>query len=101
MENMEKKEGVCEVGKGGCCSSMGHMHCHCGRHHLVKIILKLFIVIIIFWCGFQLGAMTGLIRAERGSGNNFRTMRGYNYSGNTQVNPVTPGVGITTPPVTQ
>lgn len=86
MENMDKKQGEnmcegCGCNHGGCCGS--HMHgCHGGKHHLVKIILKLFIVIIIFWCGFKLGVMAGLLREGYGRGNDFGMMRGYNYSNN-------------------
>jgi hypothetical protein len=60
MENVEKKE--CECGM----HSMGGHGCHGGKCHLVKIILKIFIVILIFWCGFKLGDMTGSIRSESG-----------------------------------
>lgn len=71
MENMDKKEcgGMCgEGGHGGCCGGMGHMHgCH-GRHHLMKVILKLIIIAIIFCFGFQLGVMTGFIKAQSGYG---------------------------------
>jgi hypothetical protein len=75
MENEEKKGCGCGEGKCGC-GPMGQMHgCH-GKHHLVKVILKLVIVIIIFWCGFQLGVITGSIRAGYGHENNFRMMQG-------------------------
>lgn len=79
---MEPQGNGCD--HGGNCGCMGHMHgCHGGRHHLVKIILKLFIVIIIFWCGFKLGEITGSIRAEYGRGNSFGMMNRYNnYSNN-------------------
>ena len=89
MENVDKK--CCEDGSKGCCQS-GSCHgmqsmcgcghgCHGGKHHLVKIILKLFIVIIIFWCGLKLGEMTGSIRSEYGYGNRsgFGMMRGNNF----------------------
>lgn len=87
MENLDKKqgEGMCAgCGQCGYCSGMGHMHgCHGGRHHLLKIILKLLIVIIIFWCGFKLGVITGSIRGGYVRENNFGMMRGYNnYSNN-------------------
>jgi len=82
MENMDKKEcgDVCKNSScSGCCGGMGCMHgmhgC-CGRkRHLLKIILKIVIVIIIFSCGFKLGEMTGIIRAEYGRVNNFGMMR--------------------------
>ena len=63
MENMDKKDCGCAEGK--CmCGGMGHMHgCH-GRHHLVKVILKIFIIILIFWCGFTLGQQVGFIKAN-------------------------------------
>jgi hypothetical protein len=66
MENMDKKEGM-----GGC-------GCHGGKCHLVKIILKIIIVILIFWSGFKLGVITGAIREEYGRGGyGGGMMRGY------------------------
>ena len=79
MENVDKKEGEnkCEKCGGPCtCGGMGHMHgCHGGRHCLVKMILKIVIVILIFWCGFKLGEMTGIIRSGYGH-NDFKMMQG-------------------------
>lgn len=74
----------------------GHEHCHGGKHHLVKMILKLVIIILIFWCGFKLGEITGSIRYGRGmeNRNDFRMMQGYNYSNNI---PNTNGVVVPTP----
>ena len=72
--NMENKKcedcakGVCQG--GSCCgmhSMWGH-GCHGGKHHLVKMILKIIIVILIFWCGFRLGETTGFIKAQLGYG---------------------------------
>ena len=89
---MEKKEccggGMCG---GGSCGGMGCMHgCHGGKHHLVKIILKLIIIGIIFCFGFRLGAMTGFLKAQSGYGSlkggdgfGWGMMRGYNYSDQT------------------
>jgi hypothetical protein len=80
MENMEKKcEGGCKCGScGGMQQGMGGCGCHHGgRHHLMKMILKLVIVIIIFWCGFKLGEMTGFIQAQYGRG---MMMRGGNFN---------------------
>ena len=54
---------------------MGGCGCHGGKHHLVKMILKLIIVMLIFWFGFSLGQMTGFIKAEGGRG---MMMRGGN-----------------------
>jgi hypothetical protein len=65
MENMDKKE--CGCGMGGC--GMGHMGgcgCYGGKHHLLRVVLKILIVILIFWCGFRLGELTGTIRGEYG-----------------------------------
>lgn len=87
--NMDKKcddcaKGVCQ---GGACCGMSRMGmcghgCHGGKHHLVKMILKIIIVILIFWCGFKLGEMTGFIKAQSGYGTSqrggFGMMRGYN-----------------------
>jgi hypothetical protein len=80
MENMDKKE--CGACGGGCCGGM-HMHgCHDRKRHLLKMILKIVIIVLIFWCGFQLGQMTGFIKAEYGRG---IMMRGYgnNLNNNT------------------
>lgn len=60
MENMDKKQWGDMESKDSCGCGMHHG----GKHHLIKIILKLVIVIIIFWCGFQLGQMTGFIKAS-------------------------------------
>jgi hypothetical protein len=84
MENMEKKQcgdmcGCKSACQGGSCGGMQGMYgCHGGKRHLMKVVLKLLIVIIIFWCGFKLGVMTGFIRAEYGNGNGYRMMQGYN-----------------------
>ena len=77
MENFDKKQWGDESKDDGC--GCGHHH---GKHGLVKMILKLIIIIIIFWCGYQLGNITGYIRAEGGLGimsnrANFGMMRGY------------------------
>jgi len=82
MDETNKKECGCGEGKCDCGGKMGHMHGCCGKHHLVKIILKLIIVIIIFWCGFKLGMITGSIRGGEVRGN-YGVMRGvYNLPNN-------------------
>lgn len=89
--NMDKREGgnMCCGGKdcchGGNCGGMQSMSmcgCHGGRRHLMKMILKIVIVILIFWCGFKLGQMTGFIQAEGGYGRTSISsmMRGYGYN---------------------
>ncbi len=80
MENTEKK---CECGMHPM-GPMGYHGCHGGKHHLIKIILKIIIVILIFWCGFKLGNITGSIRGEYGHGNRggVQMMRGYNNFNN-------------------
>ena len=63
----------------------GYCHHH-GKHHLVKMILKLIIIIIVFWMGYQLGNITGSIKAGHGSMNrvNYGMMGGWNGgAGNT------------------
>ncbi len=110
MENVDKKENECEGCKGACQSGScfgskfmcGH-GCHGGKRHLVRMILKLIIVIIIFWCGFKLGEISGSIRAEYGhktfERGDFGMMRGGNY-GYFQ-NPSDVNGGVETPaPVT-
>jgi len=57
---------------------MGGCGCHGGRHHLFKMLLKIVIVILIFWSGFKLGVITGAIRGEYGRGGyDSGMMRGY------------------------
>ena len=103
MENLDKKEGgyTCQnCGHSGCCGSMCDMHgCHGGRRHLIKMILKIVVIILIFWCGFKLGEMTGFFRAQYGGGNrelggSFGMMRGgwndYYNNTPTTVAPTTP-----------
>jgi len=82
MENVEKKEcGGCGEGKCGCGGAMGSMcKCHGKYYHLVKVILKLIIIIIIFWCGFKLGVITGSIRGGYYGHTNFGMMRGGGYA---------------------
>ena len=94
MENLDKKQcgdnGCKSSCQGGTCGEMHSMSgcggCHGGKHHLKKMILKLIIVILIFWCGFKLGEITGSIRAEIGQTrgtSGWGMMRGYsNYSNN-------------------
>ena len=90
MENMDKKCGEmcghsCAGGScGGCCDMQMHgCHgCHGGKRHLLKVLLKLIILALIFMFGFNLGQMTGFIKAEYGrgalgGGNNWRMMGGY------------------------
>ena len=109
MENMDKKTCGCSVCQaGGSCGGgqgmCGHHGC-CGKHHLVKIILKIFIVIL-FWCGFQLGQESGFIKATygremRGSEHQYGMMQsgGWNNYSNTQVVPTTPGIPTTQAPM--
>ena len=70
MENMDKKTCGCSACQaGGSCGGAQPMcggHGCCGKHHLVKMILKIFIVILIFWCGFTLGQESGFIKATYG-----------------------------------
>ena len=88
MENMNNKESEnvcgCEC-HGGMNSAMMHsMHgmamggcgCHGGKNYLIKTILKLIIIIIIFWCGFKLGEITGSIRADGFGGRTMTIHRG-------------------------
>jgi hypothetical protein len=73
MENMDKK--VCSgCGNSSCtCGGSMGMGCMHGFHHhgkygLMRMILKIVIVILIFWCGFKLGNIVGYVRAESGRG---------------------------------
>jgi hypothetical protein len=99
--NMEKKNCACGGSCGGNCGGGCGMQmhgCHSGKYHLMKMILKIVIIILIFWCGFKLGEMTGFVRAEYGrgtmmDGGGFGMMRG-GYSGNGMMNP---GTGTATP----
>ena len=54
--NMDKKVCGCGGGMGGGnCGGMGMHGCHGGKYHLMKVILKLVILIIVFWCGLKAG----------------------------------------------
>lgn len=80
MENCDKKEECCK--EKSCCMSMGKCGMYGKKHCLVKMILKIVIIILIFWCGYKLGLITGFIKAELGSGFNrggFEMMKGDNY----------------------
>lgn len=98
MENIDKKNcgEMCghSCAGGSCGGSCGmQMHgCHGGRRHIVRMILKLILIALIFCFGFNLGQMTGFIKAEYGRGINnygYGMMRGYNSNGIIQT-PVTP-----------
>lgn len=85
MENLDKKQ--CDSCEHGSCGGMGmHGCCHGGKHHLLKVILKLVIIMLVFFFGFKIGVMTGYLQAGYGrgafEGNGFGIMRGYNYSNN-------------------
>ncbi len=101
--NMDKKVCGCGGGMGGGnCGGMGMHGCHGGKYHLMKVILKLVILIIVFWCGLKLGEMTGFVRAEYGRGtmtrSDFGMMRGgnsdYGYANLPMMN-VSPAVPAT------
>ena len=78
MENLDKKQ--CECGMHSAGSMMDCHGCHGGKHHLIKIILKLVILIIIFWCGFKLGEITGYIKsASRSQDSGFRMIDRSNF----------------------
>ena len=119
MENSDKKcetcgsseckgcgQGQCGSCHGGMCSSMMKHGCCGGRHSLFRVILKIVIVVIIFWCGFKIGEMTGFIRAEYGGGYNmmdgngfgFRMMRGGYYNSIPVINPSANPSGTTPVP---
>ena len=78
MENNMDKP-VCGGMCGGSCGGCGGMHgmggcgCHGGKSHLMKVILKIVIMILIFWCGFKLGVMTGSLQAFYGGGMRYET----------------------------
>ena len=79
MSEVENKEMNDSCKCEGSCKCWGHCHgmhgcCHGGKYHLVRMILKMIIVILIFWAGFQIGQMTGYLRAGEG-----RMMRGGGY----------------------
>ena len=109
MENCEKK--CCEGGEskdccksgGSCCGMfMGGHGCHGRKHCLLRIVLKIVIVLLIFWAGFKLGEMTGYVKANLGSGwekNGSWMMKGFNYPKNNlnQNSGVNPPVNNGTP----
>ena len=79
---------------------MGCMHgCHHhGKYGLVRMILKIVIVILIFWCGFRLGNIVGSVRGAGYERNSFGMMRTNFSQGIPVTNPSTP---TTLTPVTQ
>ena len=95
MENIDKKECGCGMHQMGGCGCPG---CHGGKHHLIKIILKIIIIILIFWCGFKLGDITGSIRGGYGREIGSQMMRGWNSNSNSVV---TPSSGTPIPPATK
>ncbi len=90
MENMDKKDecGNCEqcCQKCGQCGSgchhggmNGHGYCwgHYGRHHyLLGVALRILVVILIFWAGYALGQLVGIMRADYGGWHGYGA--GYN-----------------------
>ena len=98
---------ACHPNNGGACCGMhsmmmGHGCCG-GRRHLVKIILKIVIVVLIFWCGFKLGEISGSIRTEYGGYRmgGFKMMQGgwNGYYDNTPIS--NPSAGTQLPPATK
>ena len=108
MENLDKKQcstcgsseckgcgqGQCGSCCGGMCSSMMGHGCHGGKRYLIQVILKIIILILVFWCGVKIGEMTGFIKASYGqkieqNGFGSGMMRGGwgNYSNNSVTNP--------------
>lgn len=64
---MEDNKKVCPEGcecvchgdktcKGWWCGG-GYGH---GRHHFLRVILGIVILVLVFWCGFRLGALVGV-----------------------------------------
>ena len=63
---MEKKE---KITNGGdmCTECAGHtgMYHGCrGQYHWVYMIVRIVIVIFVFWCGVQFGELKGMIRSQ-------------------------------------
>ena len=86
------------------CGCAGACHCHGGVFHLMKVILKIFIMILIFWAGFKLGQESGFIRASYGRemmrGNYGYQMMGSSGWNNTDYNNIIPPVPTQTTPIT-
>jgi hypothetical protein len=65
------EENKCMCNKCGCGTCTvenvmnGHKMCGTGYNHLIKFILKLFILMIIFCFGFRLGEISGMIHGSR------------------------------------
>ncbi|MDE2030839.1 MAG: hypothetical protein KGI58_01085 [Patescibacteria group bacterium] len=101
MENQEKTQVESSEHKHSCCDNknchnmhhMGMCGCHGGKYYfMIKAILKIIIVILIFWCGFKLGEITGSIRGYEHTGGRygFGMMNGYdNYNNGFDLNSIT------------
>jgi len=103
MENMDKKVcGSCGNTSCTCEGSMG-MGCMHGCHHhhgnygLLRIVLKILIVILIFWCGFRLGNIVGSVRGEYSRG--AMMQRGFNNGGYGNYSNIPPTTSSITPAV--
>jgi hypothetical protein len=75
MENKDMQD------KGGCTCGMCGGH-HFGHHHWGHWVLKIVVVVFIFWCGVQLGELKQELRSNYGPMMNWHgSNQGYYYSG--------------------
>lgn len=47
------------------CDTCGHRHHH--HHPILRMVLTIFIVILVFWCGLKIGELKGFIIANQTS----------------------------------
>ncbi len=92
MENPEKKENEKHSDyKNECvyCREMHHWHGYCGKYHGARVLLKIALVVIIFWLGFTFGRMVGFLGGNYGyhmyGGPGYDMMRGYRIYNNNQL----------------
>ena len=50
--------------KCGVCHGNAMLGCACGRRHWVRILIKVVIIVFVFWAGVQFGELKGMLRGE-------------------------------------
>lgn len=79
-----------------CWLCQGHgMHC-CGRHHWAWLLVKLVIIVLVFWLGVKVGELKSMIGYSRGypGGGYYYNMQSMMRGGNAAYGPTGYGPGM-------
>ncbi len=61
--NKEGMQGNHDGGRCMMCSMHGGMCGGCGKHHFLRIVLKLIVLALVFWAGVKIGELKGYYEA--------------------------------------